>query len=78
MITTLTHEDMDANFLFTSKQEPDMPKGKDPLDYLSPKESAVMDLVLVAIEAVIRDKRLKEDLCGMILITIEEWGKAKP
>lgn len=49
----------------------------DPLDALPEKEHRVMDAILDIIESTISDKELREDLCGMIFVTIEEWGKKK-
>lgn len=53
------------------------PMDTDPLALLSEKESKVMDAVLQIIEANIDDKELRDDIIGMVLVTIEEWGKKR-
>ena len=49
---------------------------KNPLDYLPAKEAEAMSDVLTLIDSIISDKELADDVTGMVLVTIEEWGKA--
>ena len=53
-----------------------MSDSKNPLDYLPAKEAEAMAAILTLIDSVISDEALADDLCGMVLVTIEEWGKA--
>lgn len=46
-----------------------------PLDWLTEQEREVMFAILTIIEQTILDKDLAKDLTGMLLVTIDEWGK---
>lgn len=57
----------------TSADEPT----DDPFKWLPKKEADILSAVLTILEETISDKELREDLTGMILGTVDDWGRKK-
>lgn len=49
----------------------------DPFKWLPKKEADILSAVLTILEETISDKELRDELSGMILLTVDDWGKKK-